>query len=110
MIVALMTIIMILIVFWAHVAAVIVLALVPFSIDHYQIKNWLITINVSAVVGVYGEFMTVAASLLAIDAGICIWPICTTSLLYSCFEDDVDLCHVQLIGKSYIIKIFMANL
>ena len=49
--------------FWAHVAAVIVLALVPFSIDLYQIKNWLITINVSAVVGVYGEFMTVAASL-----------------------------------------------
>ena len=66
MIVALMTMIMILIVFWAHAAAAIVL--VPFSIDHYQIKNWLITINVSAVVGIYGEFMTVTASLFLILA------------------------------------------
>ena len=40
MIVALMTMIMILIVFWAHIAAVIVL--VPFSIDLYQIKIWLV--------------------------------------------------------------------
>ena len=40
MIVALMTIIMILIVFWTHIAAVIVLALVPFSIDHYQINTY----------------------------------------------------------------------
>ena len=84
MIVALMTIIMILIVFWAHIAAVIVLALVPFSIDHYQIKNWLITINLSAIMGVYVEFMTVAASLLLMPAsayGLFAQPLCYIAAL-----------------------------